>query len=652
MKKLLLIFITSILINSFYIFANNADSILLTINDEKITKSEFLRIYSKNNENVYDSKTVDEYMELFINFKLKVIEAERLGLDTTETFVNEFNGYKKQLEEPYLELKEIDDILLNEAYSRLQKEFNISHILIQCNRNQAPEDTLEAYNKALEIRERIVKGEDFEVIARATSEDPSVKQNGGNLGNFTALQLLYPFENAAYNLPVGEISMPVRTRYGYHIIKVNNRRDANGEVKVAHIMIVTPKDISEDSLKSAKERADKIYQKIQNGEDFGELAKMYSDDKKSGRNKGELSWFGVGRMVPPFENAAFALKNIGDVSPVIQTQFGYHIIKLLDRKGIAPLEQIKDDLMKRIQKDSRSSKKNIAFINHLKQEYNFTVDSAAKADLFNAIDTNFYSGNLELNKDEFSNILIKFDNVEITQYDFFNELASRKQKFKKWVPISVFLDKEFEKYTSNILKEFERSKLSEKYPEFKYLLEEYHDGILLFELTDSMVWSKAVIDTIGLKNYYNKNVNNYMWDERVLATKYYCNNMETAEKVKGMINKYLKKKKEVDKNTILSKINTDTVLLTIETKKYAKNQDIIIDSLKWKPGVSDIIKDKDKIFIVQIEQLINPEPKTIDEARGLIIADYQNFLEEKWIAELRNKYNIEINNEVLETIKN
>ncbi len=652
MKKILLLTILTISTNLLHLFANQADTILLTIDDEKISKAEFLRIYNKNNENVYDSKTIDEYMDLFINFKLKVIEAERLGLDKTHSFITEFSGYKKQLEEPYLALKNIDDSLLSEAYSRLQQEVNVSHILIQCNLDQSPEDTLIAYNKALEIRDRIIKGEDFKVIARATSDDPSVKQNGGNLGYFTALQLVYPFECAAYTLPIGEISMPVRTKFGYHIMVVNDKRKAQGEVKIAHIMVAVSENVSEDSLQKAKDKAEKIYQKILAGEDFGMLAAKYSDDKRSGRRKGELSWFGIGKMVPEFEEAAFALENIGDISGIVQSRYGFHILKLLDKKGIEPLEKIKDKLLKKIEKDTRSQMKDIAFINYLKQEYNFEEDSAAKAELFSAIDTNIYSGNLFLDNKHFSKTLVKFDTVELNQMDFFNEIAEHGMKGNKKLPIPVFLDREYTKYISTSLKEFERSRLSDKYPDFKYLLEEYHDGILLFEITDSLVWSKAVKDTIGLKNFYEENKSNYIWGERVLATKYFCNDMETAENIKAFIDKNLKKNKKITDADLKAKFNKDTLLLTTNTKKYARSQDLIIDSLEWKIGFSNIIKDKKDIYIVAINEILKPEIKSLNEARGLIIADYQNYLEEKWITVLRNKYNITVNKEVLESIKN
>lgn len=633
------------------LIANTNDSIILTINDNQITKSEFLRIYNKNNENVYDSKTIDEYMELFINFKLKVIEAESLGLDTTKKFLDEFGGYKKQLEEPYLALKNIDDVLVEEAYSRYKEEINASHILVKCGLDDTPEDTLSAYNKALEIRQRLFRGEKFDALAKATSDDPSAKENGGYIGYFTVFQLVYPFESAAFKLQKGEISMPVRTKFGYHIIKINERRPARGEIKVAHIMVSIPKDASEDSIKNARKRIETIQQKLKAGEDFGELAKLYTDDKRSKLKGGELHYFGIGRMIPEFEEAAFALNNIGDISGIVKTNIGFHIIKLVDRQGIRSLEEMKDFILKKIDKDTRSKRKDDAYINHLKTEYNFIEYNESKTELFTAIDTNLYYDKLVLDENTYSKPLFQFDTLVFTQIDFFNELKTNAKTANKKLPVPVYLDRQYSKFVSKSLKNFERTQLSKKYPEFRYLLEEYHDGILLFELTDSMVWSKAVKDSVGLNNFYEQNKNNYMWGERVLATFYTCNDSITALQTKSLIDKYIKKNKAVYANEIFRKINKDSLLLTTDTKKYSKGQDFIIDSLSWDPGFSNIIYSSDKPVIVQIIEKVPPEPKSLNEAKGLIIADYQTFLEEKWIADLRKKYKIEINEEVLSSIK-
>ncbi len=631
-------------------YSSEKDTVLLTIDGKNITKSEFLRIYKKNNENAFDSKSIDEYLELFINFKLKVIEAENLGMDTTQDFIDEFEGYKEQLEEPYLLVREFDDSLLNEAYDRMQYDVKASHILIKIEESASPEDTLRAYNKAMEIRERIINGEDFEKVARATSDDPSVKRNGGDLGFFTVFTYPYSFESAAYNQEIGDISMPVKTRYGYHIVKTSDKREAKGSAKVAHIMVMVPYESPEDSIARARQRIEEIYKKLLEGEDFTELAKKYSDDKRSGRKGGEMRMFGVGKMVPEFEEASFALQNPGDISEIVQTAYGFHIIKLIEKQPIQNFKEVKEDLKKKINRDSRSANRETYFINSLKKEYNFEEFLEAKEDFYNYIDSTIYQKlknykiEVELNK-----VIFKFDTVEVLQSDFYKFMLNNVYR-KPVVSIPELINSIYDRFVANTLKEYERSILPYKYPDFKYLLEEYHDGILLFELTDQMVWSKAVEDTVGLTEFYNKNKNNYMWPDRVLVSKFICNDKETADKVMGLLIKNQKKKK-MSEEQILNKINSDTTLLSIETRKFAKGQDQIIDSLKWEKSISNIIESDDKFIIVQIKDMVKPEPKTLQESRGLVIADYQEYLEEKWIQELRKKYTIEINQEVLASIK-
>ncbi|MBN2520980.1 MAG: peptidylprolyl isomerase, partial [Bacteroidales bacterium] len=566
-------------------------------------------------------------------------------------FIDEFEGYKEQLEEPYLLVREFDDSLLNEAYDRMKYDVKVSHILIKVEGSAPPEDTLHAYNKAMEIRERIINGEDFEKVARATSDDPSVKRNGGDLGFFTVFIYPYAFESAAYNQEVGDVSMPVKTRYGYHLIKTTDKREGKGSAKVAHIMVMVPYESSEDSVARARKRIEEIYKKLQDGEDFTELAKNYSDDKRSGRKGGEMRMFTVGKMVPEFEEASFALENPGDVSDIVQTAYGFHIIKLIEKQPIPTFKEVKDDLRKKIDRDVRSANREIYFINSLKKEYNFEEFPEVKEDFYNYVDSTIYQELKNYKIDaELNKVMFKFDTVEVLQSDFYEFMLNNVYK-KPIVSIPALIDGVYDRFVTQTLKEYERSILPYKYPDFKYLLEEYHDGILLFELTDQMVWSKAVEDTIGLKEFYNKNKNNYLWPDRVLASKFICNNKETADKVMELLIKNQKKKKMSDEQ-ILNKINSDTTLLSIETGKFAKGQDQIIDSLKWEKSISSIIEKDDEFIIVQIKDLVKPEPKSLQESRGLVIADYQEYLEEKWIQELRNKYTIEINQEVLATIKN
>ncbi len=318
-----------------YLAAQDASSpVLMTIAGTPVTKAEFEKVYRKNNskEGAYDMKDVREYLELYINYKLKVKEAEEEKLDTSQTFINELKGYRKQLAQPYMTDKEVSEGLIQEAYDRMQQDVRASHILLNLSPDALPKDTLAVYNRAIKIRDMILKGADFEKMARDSSNDQSAKENGGDLGYFTGMQMVYPFETAAYTTKPGQISMPVRTKFGYHIIKVMDVREAQGEIKVAHIMIKSASTSPDSVTKQAQSKIDEIYQKLNAGEKFEDLAAKFSDDKGSAKNGGVLPPFGTGRMVPEFEKAAFGLKKDNDFSAPVKTSYGWHIIQRLEKK--------------------------------------------------------------------------------------------------------------------------------------------------------------------------------------------------------------------------------------------------------------------------------------------------------------------------------
>jgi peptidyl-prolyl cis-trans isomerase SurA len=313
MKKKILLFITCV--SSFLI---QAQEYVIEVNNKKITKQEFLQIYLKNNQNPkFDKASIDEYLELFKKFKLKVLEAESLGYDTIPKLKKELQGYRKSLSAPYLIDKQENLKVVEEAYKRLQKEVKASHILIRLDEIASPEDTLKAYARIIAIKQRIENGEDFTKIAKEVSEDPSVQTNGGDLGYFTAFQMVFPFEEAAYNTPVGQLSTIIRTRFGYHLLKIFDQRSARGIMKAAHIMVAVKRDGNKSDLDVAKKKIDEIYAKLIAGEKFEDLASNFSDDPGSSEKGGKLPEFGSGtttRMVPEFEEAAFQLNKDGDFS--------------------------------------------------------------------------------------------------------------------------------------------------------------------------------------------------------------------------------------------------------------------------------------------------------------------------------------------------
>ena len=368
MKKTIFFLFALFIINT---INGQSDPVVMEVDGHDVTKGEFLQIYLKNNNDPkFDKASIDEYMELFTKFKLKVAEAEAQGYDTVPRLKKELEGYRKQLALPYLIDSVENKAMVREAYDRLKKEIRASHILIKVSQNASPADTLKAYNRLLELKARIEKGEDFAVVAKSknSSEDPSAMKNGGDLGFFTAFQMLYPFEEMAYNTRKDEVSNPFRTKYGYHILQVTDSRPARGTIRVAHIMVGTPQGTSEAEIVSAEKKINEIYEKLKesNYDEYWEkMVSKYSDDPSSSKKAGELPVFGSGsaqRMVPTFEDAAFALKEDGEISAPVRTDFGFHILKRLEWKDIKPFDEMKKELQKKVNKDERSKKTQDIFV--------------------------------------------------------------------------------------------------------------------------------------------------------------------------------------------------------------------------------------------------------------------------------------------------
>jgi len=624
----------------------------MTLGDREITAGEFERIYNKNNtgERILDKKSIDEYLELFINFKLKVIEAEKQGLDTMPSFIRELSGYRNQLAKPYLTDNVSIEQLVKEAYERMVTEVSASHILVKLSSNPTPEDTLKAYNKAMRMIDRINLGESFEAIARGASDDPSAKSNGGNLGYFTAFRMIYSFETAVYNTEVGKISKPIRTNFGYHIIKVNDKRSSRGEVKVAHIMVATPRGSSEEFITEAKKKTKLILQELEQGIRFDTLALRYSDDQGSARNSGELPWFGTGRMVPEFEEAAFNLTRPDEISEPVKTSYGWHIIKLIDKKPLGSFEELKPEIENLVARDNRSSIGRDSFIRKLMNEYNFIVNNDALAQFYATLDPEFLTNfNTPGKAVSLHDPLFSFAEIRYSQKDFMDFIRKYPSKVRT-NDIHEYIDKMFSDYSSQELLEYEESQLENKYPEFGYLMQEYHDGILLFELTDKMVWSKAIKDSVGLQGFYELNMEKYLWEDRVDASIYTCEDESQLKALLKMLSK--RSKKGYKDEDFLDQFNNEgDPYLQIEKGIFSKGDNAIIDSSKWQKGTKKDIRYGGKPVIVIIHEVIRNQPKTLNEAKGIITSDYQDHLDKEWIKELRSKYPVLINSEVLNKIK-
>ncbi|MEA3462623.1 MAG: peptidylprolyl isomerase [Bacteroidota bacterium] len=648
-KSALLIVLAAILATG---ISGQGSQVLLTIGDEKVSLDEFERIYRKNNnESSLNRQSPDEYLELFINFKIKVKEAEALGMDTSARFIDELEGYRKQLAKPYLVDEEAKEAMMREAYEWSKYDIRASHILIRLPADPSPEDTLAAYNKIMEIRSRIAGGEAFEVVARATSEDASVQQNGGDLNYFTVFSMVYPFEKAAYNTGVGQLSMPFRSTYGYHILKVFDKRPARGSIKVAHIFIRTPTGTSEEEKKEAYEKIQMVYDSLQMGIDFGELAMHNSDDGNTARSGGEMAWFGTGRMISEFENASFSLEKKGDYSKPFKSFYGWHIVKLIDKKEIGSYEEMKPELLQKIDRGDRNAARTDNFIAKLKSEYHYIEDLDALHPLYQAADTTLRLGTWKAG--ELKNLdtrLIKIGEKEVVNGEFASYMEEKQYHGKARDP-RVWIDQLYKSFSDEIVIAYEEARLPEKYPEFRYIYTEYHDGILLFDIMDQRVWSVAVADTLGLEAFHKEHRKSYMWEERCDAYIVTCSEGADVAGVRSAYKKIRKGKIDQEKLNALY-CSKDTIpCISLDHLLVERGENALIDERFGVAGPGPVIENEETSTFVIIKGVRSPEPKKLDEARGQITSDYQEFLESEWLKALKEKYPVTVNRELLNSIK-
>jgi peptidyl-prolyl cis-trans isomerase SurA len=618
---------------------------VLTIEGEKIDQSEFLNIYAKNNDNPdLSAAALDEYMELFVNYKLKVLEAKSRGMDTLPSFVKELKGYRKQLAKPYLTDTTFEAEMIEESYQRMTQEVRASHILIKIDNDALPSDTLKAYNKLLAYKKRVEKGESFEKLAKSYSQDPSAKNNQGDLGFFSGMRMVFPFEEAAFNTEIGEMSMPVRTRFGYHLIKVTDKRANPGTVDASHILIGLNPGASAESRKEAKNKISAIFERLTNGESFEELAKKFSEDKNSAKKGGNLGVFGSGKMVESFENQTFAL-NEGEFSKPFLTDYGFHIVKLNKRIPVQSLAEVKGDIVKRLTSDGRAKQAKISLVNKLKTYYHYEQDDKALASVVKAVNNEIFKGTWKLPKGKWDKIIAKWDENSVTQKDFANYLEKVQRETVRQEK-DAYIYRIFNVMINKQIYDYEKGRLEIKYPQFANLMKEYHDGILLFDLTNKEVWKKAVNDSTGLVMFHAAHADDYKWDIRTDVIIAKSENQAQLKLVQKLI------KKGVSVSEIDSTLNAENKLnLRIEEKKIEKGQNASVDALKWKAGKfgkynSD--KDYTLVYFKAIEPARN---KRLDEVKGIVISDYQSELEKSWIASLRGKYKYEINTKVLHSIK-
>ncbi len=620
-------------------------SILFTVDKKPVLTEEFIYLYKKNHpdkpEN-YTEEKIEEYLTLFINFKLKVEEARHRGLDTTKAFRKEYGTYREELRKPYLPDAKLMDSLVELTYNRMKQEVNAAHILINVKPDASPADTTAAYKEALALRERVLKGEDFGTLAAEYSDDPSAKTNKGNLGYFTAMQMVFPFEQAAYLTPAGEVSMPVRTQFGYHIVKVIDKRPSLGEVEVSHIMIRTGEGYDNEK---AKDLIFDVYDRLQKGVKWEDLCREFSQDPSSKDNGGRLRPFGVGAMagVPQFEKTAFSMKNPGDISDPFQTQFGWHIMRLESKFPLAPFEELSASLKNRVSRDERSQVSKEALKQKMKKQFGFQEHDDVKKTVFALADTTLKKGTWKPKPgavDETKSIFFMGER-NYTVKDFFSFIQLQ-QKPTSASP-AAYMNQLYEQFVQESLGLLMEEKIKQNNPDYAWLLKEYYEGILLFEIMEKEIWNRASEDSVGQYNYFQSHTADYRANERASGKIYSGSSRELLEQLKDMLAK--------NEDSLAVQQFVKDHKIRQESGAFEKSERLVLSKIEWKPGLS-LAENNGAFYLVEVKEIVPPGPRTFAEARPSVISDYQNFLEKQWLSKLRKEYPVKINKKGKQSVLN
>ncbi|MBB6461566.1 peptidylprolyl isomerase [Flammeovirga kamogawensis] len=721
---------------------------ILSLDGEAVTKENFVYLYDKNYSNdsaFYSKESVDDYLDLFINFKLKVAEAITLGYDTLPAFQNEYKMYLNQLEEPYLTESVFNDSLVKEAYDRQKIEVRASHILITAKKDASPEDTLKAYTTAINLLEEIKEGKNFEQVAFTSSQDPSAKQNKGDLGYFTSLQMVYPFEDAAFKAKIGDVVGPVRTDFGYHLIYVKDKRERYGTLQVQHIMIKSTKKDKAENQEIAQRKINAIYDSLQLGGDWAAMCSNFSDDKRSSSKEGILPPVSEVRFPKEFMEGVYSLDSIGSISNPVRTDFGWHIIRLYQKKPVMEYEVLYPTLVKKVKKDSRSSTSRQHFIQKLKNDNEYTINEENKSIAFSLIDSTRLKGQWKVPEDlsvkNAKKVIFTLATRKVTVNDFF-DYVSTTQKSSKNDNLENLLNSDFDSFSNIILLEEEKKNLADKYPEYKHLAQEYKDGLLLFRVMEDCVWNKASSDITALKTYHNQHRKDYMWDTRADVEVYNTGSKDLENETLLMLDSgyfrvfptevstinykrnssYLYKSRIKDLQKVADVLNTEINLFIVINVEYDKKEGSVLrkkrfnniknqlvkkgvninrikshfeegvngvvdlkyfttevtkfintknsehnlaiqytdgifteNSLPYKKNIEMkvgryIFEENNRFIIVNVKEILPTAPKTFNESKGNVIADYQEYLEKEWVKSLHTKHQVVVDSTVLQSL--
>lgn len=639
-----LFFVVFFMFNGFSQKAHN--DVLFVVDDEPVYTSEFLKVYNKNLNLVQDEsqKDVDGYLELFTSYKLKLKEAKALGFHEKASYIRELENYKKQLAKNYMTDSKVTDVLVKEAYERISFEVKANHILVKIIDASNPSDTLAAYEKINKLRERALS-EGFEKVRKEVHNGTTLF--GEELGYFSAFRMVYPFESTAFNTPVGEISKPFKTQFGYHIVKILDKRKSRGERSVKHIMLVDKKG---DTLSEPAEvRIKEIYQKINQGEEFESLAKHFSDDRNTALKGGLLSPFSSGQIGSKvFEDTAFAMSNVGDISKPIQTKYGWHILKLEEIKEIGAFEKMESELEAKIKRDSRSRLIEDALIQKLKDKYKISKEIPSLKYFVGILNDDFYKRSWVLPEDfKADDVLIKIGDKDFTNKDFGGFLLKYQRKMNKPnKDLNILVTNAYNEFFNTNLKQYQEDNLENENEEYADIVNEYRDGLLLFDLMETTIWKSGESDSLEVKAFYDKNKTKYFWPKRVEATVASSARKKTINRVAKMM------KSELSIKDIKKVVNTNGDVNVIFTNDVMDiEHQALPEKFEFKEGLSKVYKHNKSYIVANVVKVLPKTLKTFEEVKGLVISDYQSHKEQSWIEELKEKYKITINQEALKTIK-
>lgn len=625
--------------------------VLFTVaGEDTVRVREYIAVYNKNRQLGDDTgdKSPRQYLRLYKDFKLKVHEAKQLGLDTSDAFHREYQNYRNQLAQPYLSDKGVTGELVREAYKRSQYDVRASHIMISFPKNPAPEDTLQAFRTAKQVQKRLQEGDAFASLAKEYSDDTYSAKREGDLGYFTVFDMVYPFETAAYETPVGQVSSIIRTRYGYHFVKPTDKRPARGTVQVRHIMLVSNDKSSPEEKANAKARIKEIHAQLKNGASFQKLARQYSDDKRSGYRGGLLDPFGINKMYPAFEQAAYALKDSGAISEPVKTPVGWHIIQMVKPASDPSFSEARSRLRNKVESDSRSQQSRQSVLRQIKREYEFKEYPSRYPQAFAQVGEAFLKGQFGAPAESAAGqeVLFEFADQEYSVADFLDYLERNQDSYSQFQNRKAALYEAVGDYARNRLIAYEKKRLPQKYPEFRLLNREYYEGILLFNVSEQEVWRKAMIDTAGLKAFFAQRRDAYRWDRR-----YELYLIDAAsEKLLRKARRKLKRGKRPQE--VLAKLNKDSKLaVAIDSGAFEKEEHPIALPEDVEAGaLSEVKQENDRYKQAYILDILPAQDKALSKIRGQVASDYQNYLEEKWVEELRQKYPIKTQEKVLSRV--